>query len=33
VPTRGPLAWRLARLRARFNLGRAPAAFGLWVAR
>lgn len=33
VPTRGPLGWRLRRSCARLRLGRAPAAFGLWVAR
>jgi SAM-dependent methyltransferase len=33
VPSRGPLAWRLRRNLARFRLRRAPAAFGLWVAR
>jgi SAM-dependent methyltransferase len=31
--TRGPLAWRARRAVARLRLGRAPAAFGLWVAR
>jgi SAM-dependent methyltransferase len=29
----GPLAWRLRRQFARLRLGRAPAAFGVWVAR
>jgi len=33
VPSRGPLAWRLRRNFARLRLRRAPAAFGLWVAR
>ncbi|HJZ78384.1 MAG TPA: class I SAM-dependent methyltransferase [Vicinamibacterales bacterium] len=33
VPSRGPLAWRLRRHIARVRLRRAPAAFGLWVAR
>jgi len=33
IPSRGPLAWRLRREIARFRLGRAPAAFGVWVAR
>jgi SAM-dependent methyltransferase len=33
VPSRGPLRWRLRRHLARVKLGRAPAAFGLWVAR
>jgi len=33
VPSRGPLGWRLRRNLARFRLRRAPAAFGLWVAR
>jgi SAM-dependent methyltransferase len=33
VPSRGPLTWRLRRNLARFRLRRAPAAFGLWVAR
>jgi SAM-dependent methyltransferase len=33
VPSRGPLAWRLRRQFARMRLGRAPASFGLWVAR
>jgi SAM-dependent methyltransferase len=33
VPTRGPLRWRLQRQWAGVRLGRAPAAFGLWVAR
>ena len=33
VPSRGPLAWRLRRNIARVRLRRAPAAFGLWVAR
>jgi SAM-dependent methyltransferase len=33
VPSRGPLGWRLRRHLARVRLRRAPAAFGLWVAR
>jgi hypothetical protein len=33
VPSRGPLRWRMGRQLARVKLGRAPAAFGLWVAR
>ena len=33
VPSRGPLCWRMRRHLARVKLGRAPAAFGLWVAR
>ncbi len=33
IPTRGPWLWRLRRRAARLRLGRAPAAFGLWVAR
>jgi SAM-dependent methyltransferase len=33
VPSRGPLGWRVRRQFARVRLGRAPAAFGLWVAR
>jgi SAM-dependent methyltransferase len=33
VPSRGPLSWRMRRQLARVKLGRAPAAFGLWVAR
>jgi len=33
VPSRGSLAWRTRRRLARLRLGRAPAAFGLWVAR
>ena len=33
VPSRGPLRWRLGRNLARVTLRRAPAAFGLWVAR
>lgn len=31
-PSRGPMAWRLGRQLARFKIGRAPAAFGVWVA-
>jgi SAM-dependent methyltransferase len=30
---RGPLAWRLRRQIGRLRLGRAPAAFGVWIAR
>jgi len=33
VPSRGPFRWRLRRNLARVRLRRAPAAFGLWVAR
>ena len=33
VPTRGPLPWRLRRQLSRVRLRRAPAAFGLWMAR
>src|SRR5207248_602439 len=33
VPSRGPLGWRVRRGMARVRLRRAPAAFGLWVAR
>jgi len=33
VPSRGSLGWRLRRSLARVRLRRAPAAFGLWVAR
>jgi SAM-dependent methyltransferase len=33
VPSRGPLAWRLRRQLSRLRLRRAPAAFGVWVAR
>lgn len=33
VRSRGPLLWRLGRSLARVRLRRAPAAFGLWVAR
>lgn len=33
VPSRGPLTWRLRRGVARVRRRRAPAAFGLWVAR
>ena len=32
-PSRGPIVWRLRRHSARLTLRRAPAAFGLWVAR
>ena len=33
VPSRGPLTWRVRRSLAHVRLRRAPAAFGLWVAR
>jgi SAM-dependent methyltransferase len=33
VPSRGPLSWRVRRSVARVRLNRAPAAFGVWVAR
>jgi SAM-dependent methyltransferase len=33
VPSRGALRWRISRQLARLKLGRAPAAFGLWMAR
>jgi SAM-dependent methyltransferase len=33
VPSRGSVGWRLRRSLARIRLRRAPAAFGLWVAR
>jgi SAM-dependent methyltransferase len=32
-PSRGPLSWRVRRPLARLRLGRAPATFGVWVAR
>jgi SAM-dependent methyltransferase len=32
IPSRGPIVWRLKRRLAQFRLGRAPAAFGMWVA-
>jgi hypothetical protein len=32
-PSRGPLPWRLRRQMSRWRLSRAPAAFGVWVAR
>jgi SAM-dependent methyltransferase len=32
VPSRGPMAWRLGRHVSRFKIGRAPAAFGVWIA-
>ena len=32
VPSRGPIVWRLKRRLAQLRLGRAPAAFGMWVA-
>jgi hypothetical protein len=31
--SRGPMMWRLKRQIARRRLKRAPAAFGVWVAR
>ena len=33
LPSRGPFGWRLRRSMAHVRLRRAPAAFGLWVAR
>lgn len=33
VASRGPFLWRARRRLAKIRLGRAPAAFGLWVAR
>lgn len=33
IPSRGPVGWRVRREIARLRLGRAPAAFGLWIAR
>jgi SAM-dependent methyltransferase len=33
TPSRGPLGWRVRRAIGRIRLGRAPAAFGVWVAR
>jgi len=33
IPSRGPLGWRMRRSLAPLRLRRAPAAFGLWVAR
>jgi hypothetical protein len=33
VQSRGPIAWRARRQLARLRLGRAPATFGVWVAR
>lgn len=33
LPSRGPLAWRARRAWSRRRIGRASAAFGLWVAR
>ena len=33
VPSRGSIKWRLHRTASRIRLHRAPAAFGLWVAR
>jgi SAM-dependent methyltransferase len=33
VPSRGPIRWRLGRMRTRRRLNRAPAGFGMWVAR
>lgn len=32
VPSRGPIVWRMKRRLAQLRLGRAPAAFGMWVA-
>ena len=32
-PSRGPITWRMRRQLARLRLRRAPAAFGVWVAR
>ncbi len=33
VPSRGSINWRLHRLASRIRLRRAPASFGLWLAR
>jgi SAM-dependent methyltransferase len=33
IPSRGPLTWRVRRQLAPLRLRRAPAAFGLWIAR
>jgi SAM-dependent methyltransferase len=33
IPSRGPVGWRVRREIARLRLRRAPAAFGLWIAR
>jgi SAM-dependent methyltransferase len=33
IPSRGPVGWRVRRAIARLKLRRAPAAFGLWIAR
>lgn len=33
VPSRGSIKWRVQRMVSRVRLGRAPAAFGLWMAR
>jgi hypothetical protein len=33
VPSHGPAGWRVRRELGRLRLGRAPAAFGVWVAR
>jgi SAM-dependent methyltransferase len=33
IPSRGSFGWRMRRRLARLRLRRAPAAFGLWVAR
>jgi SAM-dependent methyltransferase len=33
LPSRGPIGWRMRRQLARLRLRRAPAAFGVWVAR
>ena len=32
IASRGPLSWRLRRAVAPLRLGRAPAAFGVWIA-
>jgi SAM-dependent methyltransferase len=32
IPSRGPIVWRMKRRLAQIRLGRAPAAFGVWVA-
>jgi hypothetical protein len=33
IPSRGPIKWRVQRMASRVRLGRAPAAFGVWIAR
>jgi SAM-dependent methyltransferase len=33
VCSRGPISWQLRRQIGRMRLGRAPAAFGVWIAR